>query len=118
MKGKTKIADIMLPASSQGSRGEREGQDEIFIKDWPFSFVALTGGGLADDVHANIGHKIGQLEGNADPKRLVTPNMYLTGGSLGARRLGILLVEDKKELGREWLITYEESLLKEDNGGN
>lgn len=108
MKGKTKIADIMRPADATGTRGEREGQDEIFIKDWPFSINVLTGG-IADEVHGNFGHKAGQIEGNADPSRQVTPGMYLTGGSLGARRLTVLFVQDKNERGVEWTITYEEA---------
>lgn len=105
-------ANIMRPTDAEGTRGEREGQDAVYIKEWPFSYKQLSGQ-VSEEVHTSLGYAAGQLEGNADPSRQVTPGFYLTGGSLGARRLDIVAVEDKGGMGRKWVITYSEAI-----GGN
>lgn len=106
------VANIMRPTDAEGTRGEREGQDEVVIREWPFSYKQLRGD-VAEQVHTSLGTAAGQLEGYADPSRQVTPGMYLTGGTLGARRFDIAAVEDLSGMGRKWVITYSEVI-----GGN
>ncbi len=106
------VANIMRPADAEGTRGEREGIDPVYIREWPFSYKQLRGD-VAEQVHSSFGSAAGQLEGYADPSRQVTPGMYLTDGTLGARRLDIVAVEDKDGMGRKWVITYSEAI-----GGN
>ena len=102
----------MRPTDSEGSRGEAEGLDPVYIREWPFSYKQLSGS-VSEEVHSSWGHAAGQLEGNADPSRQVTPGFFLTGGTLGARRLDIAAVEDKGGMGRKWIFTYVEAI-----GGN
>lgn len=103
------VANIMRPTDAEGTRGEREGQDEVVIREWPFSYKQLRGD-TAEQVHSVYGMAAGQLEGYADPSRQVTPGMYLAGGTLGGRRLDIAAVEDKGGMGRKWVITYSEAI--------
>ena len=105
-------ANIMRPTDAEATRGEREGTDTVYIKEWPFSYKQLSGS-VSEEVHSSWGNSAGQLEGFADPSRQVTPGFFLTGGSLGERRLDIVAVEDKDGMGRKWVITYSEAI-----GGN
>jgi len=105
-------ANIMRPTDSEGTRGEREGEDPVYIREWPFSYKQLSGA-VSEEVHSSFGYAAGQLEGIADPSRQVTPGFFLTGGSLGARRFDIVAVEDKGGMGRVWVMTYQEVI-----GGN
>ena len=100
-------ANIMRPADSLDASGGRQGDPTVFIRDWQFSYKQLSGT-LQDQVNGTWGNAAGQLEGYADPDKVVTPGFFLTGGSLGTRRLTIVNAEDVGGIGRRLILTYQE----------
>lgn len=101
------VANIMRPTDAEGTRGEREGQDAVVIREWPFSYKQ-GGAGMAELVNTSVGYAIGACEGYSDPSRPIAAGMYLTEGTLGNRKLYITNVEDKDAMGRKWIVTYRE----------
>ena len=101
------VANIMRPTDAEGTRGEREGTDPVYIREWPFKYKQVSGD-VAAIVNTNAGYATGTCEGYADPTRPVAAGMFLTGGTLGDRKFYITNVEDKDGMGRKWLITYRE----------
>lgn len=80
--------NVMQPTDAEGTRGEREGQDKTVRQGVPCSIETLSGRELelARSTYPDATYKVVM---RADPLRQVTSVMYLTGGTLGKRRLYI-----------------------------
>lgn len=88
----------MRPTEATGTVGELQGQDATVIALVPCSIETLSGreAEIARSVYADVTYKV---EMYSDPRKPVTPNMYLTGGTLGPRRLHIGFVKDSNNMG-------------------
>lgn len=82
--GMRHIVNVMLPTAARGSVGEQQGQDGVQRREVPCSIEALSAV-EAEQVHSSWPSVTQKVEMYADPDRQVTPNMFLTGGSLGTR---------------------------------
>lgn len=98
MKNMRHVVNVMRPTQALGTRGEGEGKDQQVLKDVPCSIETLSGreAELARSVYPDATYKV---EMYADPSNPVTAVMYLTGGTIGTRRLHIGFVNDSNNMG-------------------
>jgi hypothetical protein len=90
--------NVMRPTEAYGSVGELQGQDQTILQGVPCSIETLSGreAEIARSVYADVTYKV---EMYADPRKPVTAEMYLTGGTLGKRKLHIGFVNDSNNMG-------------------
>lgn len=92
------VVNVMRPAENQGTRGEIEGKDKLIRRDVPCSIDTLTVREV-QHVQSMWPEATYRIEMYADPSRQVTPGDYLTGQSLGERKLYVVGVVDVETLG-------------------
>lgn len=102
------IADIYRAASSTDSFGANDGAPQKVRSCVPCSIDTLNGreAELARSVFVDASHKV---ELYADPVRPIDESCYLTGGTLGKRRLNIGFVNDPQMIGLKLLLTCGEA---------
>jgi len=101
------IADIYRPATSTDSFGANDGAPQKVRSCVPCSIDTLNGreAELARSVFVDASHKV---ELYNDPVRPIDEQCYLTGGTLGTRRLNIGFVNDPAMTGLRLLLTCGE----------
>jgi head-tail adaptor len=99
----------MQPPGTQGTRGEAEGQPTRVYRDVPCSIEPLRGG-EADRARTVFAEASLKVELYADPRKRITPGMYLTGGSLGQRVLNIGYIEDARQNGEHLVLVCGEEV--------
>lgn len=94
------LVTVMRPAEAQGTRGQPQGQPTTIIQQWPCSIETVSGNKAvqARTVFAEATHKVG---GYGNPQKRVKERDYLTGGSLGDRKLYIGFINDIHQNGVE-----------------
>ena len=109
MRNMRHVVNVMRPTLAVGSRGEAEGQDQQVLKEVPCSIETLSGreAELARSVYPDATYKV---EMYADPRNPVTAVMYLTGGTLGTRRLNVGFVNDRDLKGVQYELLCGEDL--------
>ena len=92
--------NVMQPTDAEGTRGEREGIDKTVRQGVPCSIETLSGveGERARGTYGDVTYKVTM---RADRLRPVTNAMYLTGATLGKRKLHIAFVNDVDQMGFE-----------------
>lgn len=92
------VVNVMRPTEATGTVGELQGQDATVIALVPCSIESLSGreAEIARSVYADVTLKV---EMYADPRKPVTANDYLTGGTIGTRKLYIGFVKDSNNMG-------------------
>lgn len=90
--------NVMKPTAAIGSRGELEGQDTTVRQGVPCSIETLSGreAEVARSTYPDATYRVRLY---ADPQKPVTAEMYLTGGTLGKRRLHIGFINDVDQVG-------------------
>jgi head-tail adaptor len=90
--------NVMQPTDAEGTRGEREGMDKTVRQGVPCSIETLSGaeGERARGTYGDVTYKVTM---RADRLRPITAAMYLTGGTLGNRKLYIAFKNDIDQMG-------------------
>lgn len=84
----------MRPTEALDSRGQPAGKDTVVIKEWPCSIDTLSGNKAvqARTVFAETRHSV---KGWGDPAKRFKARDYLTGGTIGDRKLFVGAIIDK-----------------------
>lgn len=97
MKNMRHVVSVMAPPGATDSRGQEEGKPTVVRANVPCS-IETIGGAESEAGQSNYPTVNYQVEMYADPKNPVTPDMYLTGGTIGKRELQIRLVNDSNNM--------------------
>jgi hypothetical protein len=102
------VTDIYKPSLSTDSFGANDGAPIAVRSSVPCSIDTLNGreAELARSVFVDASHKV---ELYADPIRPIDESCYLTGGTLGKRRLNIGFVNDPQMTGLKLILTCGEA---------
>ena len=94
------VVTVMRPTEAQGTRGQMQGQPTVIIEQWPCSIETVSGNKAvqARSVFAEATHKVG---GYGNPAKRLKERDYLTGGSIGERKLFIGFINDIHQNGVE-----------------
>jgi hypothetical protein len=92
------IVNVMRPTKTDGPLGEKQGDPETVCKDWPCSIKALSGK-EQEQARQNAADAQFEVEGYGDPNWKDLQQCYLTGGSIGDRKLNIAFVDDEQQNG-------------------
>ncbi len=100
MKSMRHVVNVMRPTDAEGTRGQSQGTPEQILKQWPCSIETMSGREIeqARTVFAEATHKV---EGYGNPGNRFKERDYLTGGSIGERKLAIGFINDKQQNGVE-----------------
>lgn len=90
--------DVMKPTAAIGSRGELEGQASLVRQGVACSIETLSGreAEIARSTYPDATYRVRLY---ADPSKPVSEEMYLTGGTLGKRKLQIGFKNDIDQVG-------------------
>lgn len=94
MKNMRHVVNVMRPTKATGTLGELQGQPEIVCEKWPCSIKPISGN-ESESARQNAPGATFAVEGYGDPKWKDLEQCYLTGGSIGERRLNIAFVDDE-----------------------
>jgi hypothetical protein len=104
------IVNVMRPTSNLDDRGQRQGNDETIIKEWPCKIETLSGN-KAQIERMAIPTATHTVTGWGNPDKRLKDKDYLTGGNLGDRTLLIELINDKNLNGVNLILTCSETKL-------
>jgi len=98
MKSLRHVVNVLRPTEAEGTRGQSQGQPDTICKEWPCSIETLSGREVvqARTIFAEATHKV---EGYGDPGNRFKERDYLTGGSIGTRKLAIGFINDIQQNG-------------------
>lgn len=102
------VVNVMRPPATTDDLGGLIGQPKLIRKDVPCSIRNISGT-ETEQVHSVWPSATQIIEFYADPLRQVTPQDYLTGGTLGERKLYINAVTDEEEKGLILTLVCEEA---------
>lgn len=88
------VVNVMRPTEAVGDLGELQGQPVVVCKDWPCSIKTMSGK-EQETARQNGADAQYSVEGYGDPKWTNLEQCYLTGHTLGERRLNIAFVDDE-----------------------
>lgn len=93
MKGYDNTVNVMRPATASTDRGQQRGQPTCVRREVPCSIETLTGNQseIARQLYTDATYSV---KFYADPSKPVDEKCYLTGGTLGERKLQIGHVAD------------------------
>lgn len=88
------VVNIMRPPKAAGSLGESQGQPTTVCKEWPCSISTLSGKEQETARQTGADAQF-RVDGYGDPNWTDLEQCYLTGGTIGKRRLDIEFVDDE-----------------------
>lgn len=88
------IVNVMRPTGAVGSLGELQGQPTLVLKEWPCEIKTLSGK-EQEAARQNGADAQFSAEGYGPLPTDAIEQCYLTGGTLGKRKLNVAFVDDK-----------------------